>query len=495
MEDSLKKRYAIKLLANIVNGIINMVMVAIVPRALGPLAYGQFIYLQQFFTQLIGFLDAGTSTAFFTKLSKNIFRRELIKFYFYYAGTLLIFLLSCIFFLDNLELLSYIFPGISKKYIYLAVGFSFLIWFTTIFVYISDSHALTVSVESFKIFHKILSLFLLFVFINYLSFDLSNYYYYYYISLIIFILFIIYLFVRKNILTYSIFSSSINLKSLIKEFYTFSSPLFVFNVVATVFGLFDIWLLQKIGGSKEVGFYGLAYSIAAMCFLFTSSMTPIVTREFAKSYEKHDLKEMKKLFSKYIPMLYSVAAYFGVFISFESENLLMIFTGETFQEAYPVLIIMAFYPMHQTYGQLSGSVFYVTDQTKLVRNIGIFSTLIGFFITVVLIYYLKLNAVGLAWKMVVIQVISVNIQLYFNSRYLNLKFSKFVYHQIFSVLVFVLLAYVTNILMLELKNKLIEFLLSGILYTFLVIVSTLIMPILFGLSKNNVNLKNMFKKS
>ena len=80
MEDSLKKRYYIKLIANFIMGVVNIILVAIVPKALGPVAFGQFSYIQQFFAQIIAFLDAGTSTAFFTKLSANHIRKELILF-------------------------------------------------------------------------------------------------------------------------------------------------------------------------------------------------------------------------------------------------------------------------------------------------------------------------------------------------------------------------------------------------------------------------------
>ena len=63
-EDSLKKRYSIKLFANIISGVIGAILVAIVPKALGPVAYGQFTYLQDFFMKVIGFLDMGSSIAF-----------------------------------------------------------------------------------------------------------------------------------------------------------------------------------------------------------------------------------------------------------------------------------------------------------------------------------------------------------------------------------------------------------------------------------------------
>ena len=56
-EHSLKKRYTIKLFANLISGIIGAILIGIVPKALGPIAYGQFIYLQDFFAKIIGFLD------------------------------------------------------------------------------------------------------------------------------------------------------------------------------------------------------------------------------------------------------------------------------------------------------------------------------------------------------------------------------------------------------------------------------------------------------
>ena len=216
-------------------------------------------------------------------------------------------------------------PNIPIDYIYFGLWFGFLTWLTQIYVKISDAYALTVSVEVIKILHKAFSLLLLICFIHYLTFDLSSYFYFHYLSLVSFILIITVLFVKKEIFTSNMVTFKLAYKQLTSEFIKFSSPLLVFNTVAILISLFDIWLLQKVSGSMETGFYGLAYSIAAMCFLFTGSMTPLITREFSKAYEKKEIEKIKKLFKRYVPMLYAIAAYFGVFITFESENLIGIF--------------------------------------------------------------------------------------------------------------------------------------------------------------------------
>lgn len=486
MEDSLKKRYLIKLFSNIVNGLINVILVAIVPKALGPVAFGQFNYLQQFFSQLISFLDAGTSMAFFTKLSAKTDRRELITFYFFFSFTLLLVLLFIGYCIHSFNVSSTFLPDIPSEYLYFGVWFGFLTWITQIYIKISDAFALSVSVELMKIFHKIISMFLLLGMVYGMVFDLSHYFYFNYVSLVSFLLIITMLFIQKGIFVKSLWTLQFHYKTLIQEFIHFCSPLVVFNIVGIMAGVFDIWLLQKLGGSIQSGFYGLAYSIAAMCFLFTSAMTPIITREFSKYFEQQDIENIKKLFYRYIPMLYSISAYFAVFIASQSERLIEIFTDDQFKDAYIVLMVMAFYPIHQTYGQLSGSLFFATNKTHLYKNIGLVSALMGFILTFIVLYILKLEALGLAWKMVIAQIVSVNIQLYYNCKFLNISAWYFVKHQILSLLFFIFCAIVSQNLFTIGEGVILKFLVAGCGYTLLVIIGSFIFPKIFAVTHSEI---------
>ncbi|MFA6136932.1 MAG: lipopolysaccharide biosynthesis protein [Sulfurimonas sp.] len=497
MEDSLKKRYMIKLLSNITNGIINAVLVAIIPKALGPIAYGQFVYLQDFFMKIIGFLDMGSSIAFFTKLSAQNSRKELISFYFIYSFVVLVLLFSFIFVVDFLGYLPSLIPTIANEYIYMGLFFGFLTWFTQIFIKISDAYALTVSVELLKIGHKLVSLLLLLFFVYQLSFDLELFFYFNYMAMLFFLAILTWLFLKREIFHNLKFKIQ-NTKLLIKEFIEYCHPLVVYSVIGVLAGIFDIWLLQTMAGSEQTGFYGLAYSLAAMCFLFTSAMTPIITREFSKSYEQKDLEKMKKLFFRYIPMLYSIAAYFAIFISMQSENVLLIFTDEKFKDAYFVLVVMALYPIHQTYGQLSGSIFYATGETKLMKNIALFTTPLGLALSFGLLYLLDLGAIGLAYKMIIGQFIGVNIQLYYNAKFLNFEMKHFVWHQVYSLLFFVVLAFISS-KVISYESPLLELLISGFIYTVLVTIFAYIFPQIFAttryeIKENLTRLKNVIKK-
>ena len=481
-ESSIKKRYITKLLASVINGIFSMIILAIVPKAIGPVAYGQFVYLQQFFTKVIGFLDSGSSIAFFTKLSAKPERKELISFYFYYS-ILVIFVLSLFFgALDQIGDIQFWFPNIDKKFIYWGMGFGFLTWFSQLCIKISDAYALTITVELIKITYKVLSLFLLIYLVFFLNFDLLKYFYFHIITLSFFIALVVYLFITNNIITVqSISFEYLKFKSIFVEFFAYCSPLFIYSLAGLSVGLFDIWLLQSLSGSVETGFYGIAYSLAAMCFIFTGAMTPIITREFSKSFEQNNLRAMGKLFDRYIPMLYSVAAYFSVFIAFQSENVLAIFADTEFENAKSVLVVMAFYPIHQTYGQLSGSIFYSTGKTAQYRNIGLIAMLVGFLLTLLFVYVFELNALGLAFKMVISQIIGVNIQLYFNVKFLNLNIYKFLWHQVYAAGFFIAAAGLSTI-SVQVSSPLISFIVSGLVYTFFTIMALIFYPRLFSVA-------------
>jgi O-antigen/teichoic acid export membrane protein len=280
-----------------------------------------------------------------------------------------------------------------------------------------------------------------------------------------------------------------------RELYQYSHPLFVYALVGLVVGVLDRWLLQVFSGSVQQGFYGLSYQIGAICFLFTSAMTPLITREFSIAYVKQDLTQMAHLFRRYIPLLYGVAAFFSCFIAIQAESVAYIFGGAKYHDAALPIAIMSFYPIHQTYGQLSGSVFYATAQTRLYRNIGITFMIIGLPVTYFLIAPINmvgLNAgsTGLAIKMVLIQFVAVNVQLYFNSRFLKLSFWKYFTHQLVCITCLLLLAFLSLKIVDYLQissNIVINFLLNGIIYTISVAGITYFVPALFGLTRKDIH--------
>ena len=281
-------------------------------------------------------------------------------------------------------------------------------------------------------------------------------------------------------------SFRLDYKLLIGEFYKFASPLFVFNSIAISVSLFDIWLLQKVSGSIQTGYYGLAYSIAAMSLLFTSAMTQIITREFSKSFASNDIDNIKSLFQRYIPMLYAMAAYFGVFMSFQSENLIQIFTDENFRDVCVVLAIIAFFPIHQTYGQLNGSLFFAMEETSIYSKVGVFVSLSGLILSYIFIVYYEFGAEGFALKMVLMQVIGVNIQLYFNLKAIKMKLLPFILHQMYTVVFFIIIAYISSMFPTLTSSPIANVIISGIFYTLFVIAGVFVIPQIFSIDRSEI---------
>jgi len=496
--DSLKKRYLAKLFASLVGLIINVVAQAIIPRGLGPRAYGDFHFLSNLFSQIISFLEMGTSIGFYTRLCQRQQDFGLVSFYLSFAGIvsfLVIIFVGCIHVTGAYTTLL---PDQALFYIYLAAVWGILTWFVQIVNKMADAYGVTVSTEIAKILQKafglviILSLFI----INQLN--LTHFFFYHYLILMFLAIALIWVMARKG---YSLWQSwklsATQIKAYTKEFYNYSHPLFVTVLFGLVVGVMDRWLLQFFSGSVEQGFFGLSYRIGAICFLFTSAMTPLITREFAISFHKKDIAEMASLFRQYVPMLYSITAYFGCFIAVQARSVTYIFGGEAFQHAMLPVMIMAFYPIHQAYGQLTGSVFYATGQTRLYRNIGITFMLVSLPVAYFLIappenFGLGLGATGLAIKLVVLQSINVNIRLFFSSRLLHFKFMRYFGHQFLCLGCLLGAAWIAKLsvdtVIATQSKMIINFMLSGMLYTTIVIALSYFQPLIFGLKNKDVNL-------
>ncbi len=498
-ENSLKERYLFKLFANFIGLAFGIVIQTIIPRGLGPKAYGDFNFLSNFFNQVVSFFDMGTSTCFYTKLSQRPKESSLVSFYlFYFTGLISILMILFVAIASSLSFKTKLWPDQEASYIYMGAAFGIIAWITMVLGQIADAYGITVSAEIIRIVQKVLGL--LFILFLYFFYRLNLEIFFYYNYLIFFLLctaFVLIIIQKGDLLSHTCKLSKAQIKKYIEEFYHYSHPLFVYALIGLIVGILDRWLLQYFSGSIQQGFFGLSYQIGAICFLFTSAMTPLLLREFSIAFGNNDVTQMALLFRRYIPMLYSIAAYFSCFIAMQADKVIYIFGGSKYKEAAMAVTIMAFFPIHQTYGQLSGSVFYATGQTSLYRNIGVLFMLIGLPVTYFLIapvgkWGLNAGATGLAIKMVILQFIGVNVHLYFNSRYLKFSFWKYLGHQIFVIVCLLIIATGATIVGNKIltiwgsESVVLRFLFSGVLYTLMVIALLYFLPIFMGLKKQDI---------
>ncbi len=358
----------------------------------------------------------------------------------------------------------------------------------------ADAYALTVVAEKIRIIQRVLGLgIIIFLFLTETLNLTTLFLYHYIISIFICIALILIFFKKKHLLFKGLNLSLFQVKRYSREFYNYCHPLFVYALFALVAGIFDRWLLQLYGGSIEQGLFGLGFKIATICFLFSSAMTMLIQREFAVAFKNEDLEKMAYVFRRYIPLMYAIVTYFSCFVSIQSEIVTIIIGGEEFLPAALVVSIIVLVPIHQTYGQLGGSVLLATEKTKLIRNIGVISRFIGipatyFILAPALNFGLDAGAIGLAVKFVFFQFVVVNVELFFIARFLKLNYFRYFLHQlgcfasIFSLAYFASTAVATLLNQFSMLNK---FFISGIFYTALVAVLGLIFPVIFGLTRNH----------
>lgn len=488
----LKPRFIAKLTANFASLGLGFATITLVPRALGPAAYGSFEFLTAFFQQVMGFLDMGTSTCFYTKASQRHDDAGLARLYFLFvalAGVLVLAVTLGLAFSPAREL---IWPGQSWLLIVIATLVAFLTWATQIAQQSLDAHGMTVRSERILLLQRLVAIILLLGMFAAGQLVLENYFYYF-VCIQVGLLFAWWRLIRQaGIANTRLPGKYVKpLREYFREFYDYSHPLMVYALVGVVAGIADRWLLQRYAGSVEQGYFGLAFRVGAVCFLFTGAMTQLLTREFSRAWGEQNLVEMGRLFRRYIPLFYAVAAYFSMFVVVRSEAVALLFGGREYAAGALALSIMALYPMHQTYGQLSGAVFFASGQTRLYRNIGI-----GFMATGLPILYvmiapvtsggMMLGAFGLALKTVVLQFVGVNVALWFNARLLGLEFGWFFRHQIIVAGVFGVIAWLSawGIGWFELP-LLWDFLLSGIAYTIFVAAAGYAFPCMFGLERRH----------
>lgn len=496
---TLARRYAYKLLANVASVPVYLVMEAILPRALGPQMYGNYSFATNLFQQLSGFLDMGTSTCFYNALSRRQGEGGLIAFYMR-AGVLVL----CVSLLAAALMLlppvgDLLLPGVPGWLAPLAAVWAFLTWWGRVLRSTNDALGETVPSELVRTALSLVAVLALVTLFWCGALNVHSLFAQQYAML------------GSTALGYWLvtraawrrrFGCPVPLslepharRAYTREFFDYSHPLFVQALLSFAMLSAERWLLQWFDGSAEQGFFALSQKVSMACFLFVSAMTPLVMRELSIAWGRKDAAGMGRLLNRFAPLLYVVAAYFSCFTLAEGAALVRIFGGEEFAAAIVPVQIMALYPLHQAYGQLTGAVFHATGRTRILRNMAAAECVYGLAAAWTLLapshlFGLHLGATGLACKTVFVQMLTVNLYLWLASRFVPLRFWRNLLHQIWSLAALLALAFACReaslLAGLGGVESLPRFFLSGVLYSGCAILVAALLPAFLGLSRQEV---------
>lgn len=492
---SLAARYIFKLAANFISVPVYLLMEAILPRALGPAVYGNYSYATALFSQFAGFLDMGTSTCLYNLLARHNKRTALISFYMrvsllvlcILAGVCLIFLIPGV--------PGLLMPDVPLYFVPLAALWALFTWGSRVLRSVNDALGETIPSEIWRTLVSLAAVLLLFGLYLCNSLDVATLFLQQYALLAFTALAFWHVcaaYWRRYDLKVGWALPKKRIRHFGKIFFNYSHPLFIQALLSFFMLTAERWLLQWFDGSAQQGFFALSQKVGIACFLFVSAMTPLLMREFSIAWGKGNREGMGLLLTKFAPLLYGLAAYFSCFTLVEADAIVAIFGGSQFAGAILPVQIMALYPIHQSYGQIAGSVFHSSGKTHILRNLTALECVYGLMAAWILIAPskfggLNLGATGLAIKTVCTQFVSVNLYLWFAGKIVPFNFARNIFHQFWCVGLFLAMAFLARAIAGQMTNlAMANFIFCGALYSLGIFGLGLLFPAIFGLSRGEI---------
>jgi O-antigen/teichoic acid export membrane protein len=413
---SIKARFLATLFINIARIGLGFVGGIVIARSLGPAGYGNYSFLLGSFASITTLFNMGTSSAFYTFLSQ---RKRSPKFYLYYfswIGMQFIMVLLLVAFIFPDAWRNKIWLGHPKGIIILAFVASFMmnkLWNTVTQAGESIRATVIVQMHNISIAGLYLCIVLGMFFLRLIT--IVNLF-----IAIAFVYFLLSFILGKRIRGSLVVKEDVKLRKVFNEFKIYCIPLVVYGIVGFAYSAADLWLLQRFGGAVQQGFYSVGLRFSAICLIATTSMLKVFWKEIAEANELGNKERLHYLYTKISRGLCFVGAAGACFLIPFSREILVFFLGPKYEAGWLCLAIMFLFPIHQSLVQINGVYCKATAQTKLRSKMGIIMMIISIPVTYFvlasssnIIPGLGLGSVGLALKMVILQIVAANILAYF----------------------------------------------------------------------------------
>jgi O-antigen/teichoic acid export membrane protein len=205
----------------------------------------------------------------------------------------------------------------------------------------------------------------------------------------------------------------------LSDYARYCRPLVIAGWAGFTYSFADRWLLQRFSGSIQQGFFSLGQQFATVSLLAAASFINILWKEVAQAHERGDIDAAGRLFLRSGRLLYFVAAALACFGIPFSRDVLTRLVGEAYAGGWLTFAVLALFPLHQTLGQINGTFFHATGRTRLVMLFTLLSAassvIFGYLVLAPgssAVPGLGLQSIGLAVKMVLLQAALVNLQGY-----------------------------------------------------------------------------------
>lgn len=425
MTQSIRSRFGFSLFANLSKAVITFGTGMLVARGLGPEKYGTMMFLLGTFTAARQLLDMGSGSAFFTFLSQRQRSRRFVAWYFAWLGVQFLLPLLAVGLLFPEAWIELIWKGEQRSLVvlaFLAAYMQSVLW--SVILQMGESQRLTRWVQGVA-FTIALVHFLLMVLAWW-----GGWLTVHAIFGLLIIEWAIAVVVIAKQLSFPLLHADPDIpKSVFTEFWRYCLPLIPYTWLGFGYEFADRWLLQTYAGSVQQAYYSVAFQFGAIASIATSSILNIFWKEIAEAHHQNNLERVALLYRQVSRGLFFVAAAGAGFLAPWAEDILRITLGAAYVSGASTLMVMFFYPLHQSMGQIGGTMAYATGRVAVYVNIGMVfmasSMVVTYFVladATASLPGLGLGSLGLAGKMVVMQILSVNAVAFYLSRSLGIKF-------------------------------------------------------------------------
>lgn len=429
--NSIKTRFLVSVASNCTRSIIAFFSGLLVARGLSPIGYGDFTFLMGSFAAIRTLLDMGSSNAFYTFAAQKPRSRNFYLCYFAWLTFQFVFTVILVAMVMPQAMIRKLWLGHSSSTILLALTATFMqqqVWQTV--NQIGESARKTVRVQTVNMVLAIshLALVLILLIYNRLS---VNILFWLIVGEYALATICSFWFLRgREEVEGGGDAEMFSFKTTLEEYKKYCKPMILVAWVGFLYQFADRWMLQRFGGPEQQGFYQIAYQFSAVSLLATSSILSIFWKEIAEAHGRGDVERVATVYHKVNRGLVMFGAILsGLFIPW-TEQIVTVFLGRAYVMAVPVLMIMFLYPIHQSMGQIGGTMLLASGYTQAYMLISVvvmlvslpFSYLAQAPASGLLISGLGLGALGMALKMVFLNIVSVNVLAWVIARYCKWKY-------------------------------------------------------------------------
>ncbi len=425
MTQSVRHRLTLSLVATVLRSGMSFVAGLAIARTLGPDQYGVMVFLLGTAAATRQLFDMGTSTAFFTFLAQRERSRKFNRLYFRWLALQLIVPALAILLILPDELVGTLWRGQPRLVVTLAFCASFaqmVLWSTA--NQMGEARRLTRLGQTIAGAAALLHL--IFAGVAWWTGWIS-------VNAVLIAITVEWVVATLVMAKWLGAADGVRgddtARSVAGEFMRFCGPLVPYAAAGFLYEFADRWLLQTYGGSAEQGYYAAALQFGAVAALANAAITNVFWKEVAEAHYQRRSDAVSRLHRRMSRGLFFVASAIAGFLIPWANELVALTLGPAYRDGAVTFAVMLLYPIHQTQGQINGTTAFATQSLAGYTTIASLSMLasVGFTYFAVApasaaVPGLGMASLGVALKMVLVQVITVNVISYYLARRLHIAF-------------------------------------------------------------------------